>query len=763
MTARPRGRGYPRVHEVRPTVRFFISLLIALAVVKSALAQIGGSWHELQDKSLEVVEGSALDFSALRGVGAAGEQGWVQTDQNGHLRFDGDMRPRRFLCASMVPSEPNGGLPGKAETDRWVDQLTRTGYNLVRLHYMDAILMTGRSGNFNYDPVALDRLHYLMARLKAAGIYWIVDGMTSDNGGYGDVRPHQWVNRHDLKGRLFFDGAAVEHWKRLVATIWAQKNPYTGVAPINDPAMLGMILVNEPSLAVYLESLKDGAPPELGNQYAAWQALREVNGGATLADSRGAKDDAVGRLDKSQAVPRNLRGNGAAEKRFAAFSVGLEAALFQSLDDYVRALGFKGLTSSFNFRSFYHADVVRSKAGWVDMHAYQSLPTSFASPGSNLPQTSIFDDVGRYGRMLANARQWGKPFTVTEYGQPFWNQWRYESTAWLPALAAFQDWDAICQFAELPVLLRYGESAAPRRRAIYPFAVGGDPITRGGERLAALLFLRGDVEPSRGRAVLGLNPQRVFGDGNAWGQVPENLSRLALAVATGLDLSAGSPRLMSGQEIYFPLDTQPDGWVEKAANGALRHGILVGRDPVRRLRSSGLLSRNNQTDYSEGLIESDTGQLVFDAPRKKLSIETQRTVVFTQRSGSARAGGVELTALSSPATIAVGALDDRGIGQSRRLLVWVLTDAINTGMEFDDRDRTTLKTLGRFPPRIRGVTGQLAIKHSEARALKVWAIDQAGRRVDEIPARVRGGVLRFSIKNVVPEFGPVTYFEVADR
>jgi hypothetical protein len=57
----------------------------------------------------------------------------------------------------------------------------------------------------------------------------------------------------------------------------------------------------------------------------------------------------------------------------------------------------------------------------------------------------------------------------------------------------------------------------------------------------------------------------------------------------------------------------------------------------------------------------------------------------------------------------------------------------------------------------------LSIKHSEAGALKVWAVDQAGRRVAEVPARVQGEFLRFAIDNVVPGFGPVTYFEVADR
>ena len=119
--------------------------------------------------------------------------------------------------------------------------------------------------------------------------------------------------------------------------------------------------------------------------------------------------------------------------------------------------------------------------------------------------------------------------------------------------------------------------------------------------------------------------------------------------------------------------------------------------------------------------------------------------------------------VSSPATIAVSAVDNQAIEQSKRLLVWVLTDAENTGMEFADSQRTTLQKLGRFPPRIRAVTGQISIRHGSAAGLKVWAIDQAGRRVFSVPARVEKGFLRFAIDNVIPEIGPVTYFEVAVR
>lgn len=736
-------------------------LLVVLLCVFPLRAAPTTAWQALKDRSLGVVEGSVLDFSTLLTAGPAGRNGWVQIDETGHMSFTGGPFPKRFLCASIVPSPPNGGLPAKEEADRWVMQMKRTGYNLVRLHYVDASLMTSRKGDFDYDPEAFDRLHYLMARLKEVGIYWFVDGLTSSNGAYGNVQPNRWVNRYSLLERLYYDPTALEHWKRVVTSLWGKVNPYTGVAPLNDPAMLGMILVNEGSLA-FLATLSGHYPSGLSVPFATWLASRYRDDAALTKawDGRTTERDHIG---VAVDVPDEIRGNDDRSRDFAAFVAEHEIALFREMEAHVRSRGFKGLVTNFNNWNFNHAQAARSALGWVDMHSYQSLPTRFAEPGSSMPQTSIFDDAGKYGRVLANTRQWGKPFTVTEYGQAFWNQWRYESAAWIPALAAFQNWDAICQFAELPVMLSYADTGPPRRRALVPFGVGADPIARGGERLAALLFLRGDFAPSRAKVRLRLHPIWIFGDGKAWGQVPEDLSRLALVAASGLDLSAAEPKAKSDGEIAFPLDSRSSSLLAKLENSALQNGVLFGKDPIQSLKASGLLPASNRSDLAKGLFETDTGQMVFDTQNRRLTIATERTVAFTLRTGSAKAGGVELTALSSPATVAVGAVDDQIIAKSKRMLIWVLTDAINTGMEFVDDSRTTLKILGSVPPQIRAVTGRLSIKHTAPDTLKVWAVDQAGRRVAQIPNSVDGGYFKIAFDNVVPGYGPVTYFEVADH
>lgn len=740
------------------------SLLMALFIfwqvcLQSAYAEEG--WQPIKEQSLEVVESSILDFSNFTANKPAGTSGWVLPSYDGHLQFEQAPVQQRFLCASLVLSSPNGGIPAKPESDRMVVQLKRTGYNLVRLHFIDAILTSGRSGDFDFDAEQFDRLQYLLASLKKSGIYWIVDAMTSENGGYGNVKPNPWVNRHDLKMKLYYDPAAMDHWRRLVSTIWARNNPYTGIPPLRDPAMLGIILVNENSLA-YLATLKGQYPPELENRFGEWLAAKYPSESA-LKNAWGLDVSVNDKYGVTAAVPNVIRDKSARGRDFSQFVANRERSLFREMDGYVRTLGFRGMTTAYNNWGFFHADVARSEAAWIDMHSYQSLPSMFADQSSSVPQKSIFDDAGQYGRELTNARQWGKPFTVTEYGQPFWNQWRHETTAWIPALAAFQGFDAICQFAEMPVLNGYNDSTALRRRAMYPFGIGGDPVTRAGERLAALLYLRGDVSTSRKRVYLHLDPARTFREGESWGQVPENLSRLSFVTATGLAFNSVPADVTGGQELHIALGAGSDGLAEKLKALALNKGVLIGNDPVSLLRESGIITSSNQTQISTGLFETENGEMLFDTSGKKLLVKTDKTVVFTQRNGAAQANGVELSLLSGPATVAVSSMDGRNLNETGRILIMVLTDALNTGMEFSDGDHTTLRKLGQFPPVVRTVTAQMAIHNINANSLKVWAIDQTGKRVAQVSAKNDKGELRFTINNNIPEYGPVMYFEITDR
>lgn len=737
--------------------RWFLCALLA-GVVPLACAA-ADAWLPLRDQDLLVSsDGNALDFSSLVQPGPAGRFGWAVPTQEGRMGFERRLTSQRFLCASMVFNTLNGGVPDKSAADRWVEQLQRTGYGLVRLHFIDAHLMSGRDQDFGFDPVQFDRLHYLMARMKDAGIYWIVDGMTSDNGAHGAVFPNRYVRKHTAKRDALLGGEGFDHWAQLVERLWGKRNPYTGLSPLADPAMLGVILVNEGGLA-FQATVNGGRYPDvlarpfgdwLRKRYADEEALRRSWG----TELRAGESRAAG-----VAMPSTVRGRSPRDIDFARFIADLEREAFRAMDAHVRSLGFGGFTTAYDNWGFVNADMSRAALGWVDMHSYHGLPSAHGQPGSTLAQNSIHSNVARYARELSNARQWGKPFTVTEYGQLFWNPWRHESAALIPAMAAHQGWDAICQFAETPLQADYRDSPFRRRQAIYPYGIGADPIARAGERLAAMLYLRGDVAPARGRIRLRIDPDAAFQRSGGWEQVPEGLSRLALVTAFGIDVGANTPPAQADEWVVDFRSPWPY-WLRRLESALVNQGLDALATGVAPLKDAGIVPADNRSRPQDRIYQSDTGQVMIDSSSHRILIDTERTAVVVVRGGAAQAGALQVRDASGPGLFALSALDDKPLTESRRMLLWVLTDALNSGMTFADDERTTLRSLGRFPPLVRAISATLRWPSAVPGSVVVYPLSLAGERRAALPITQVDQAAELKLDTRALVDGPALFYEV---
>lgn len=737
-------------------VMLCVVLALTGVVLDSAAAE---RWVALKDTDLQVSPGNALDLSSLVPSGAAGAHGWAVALDDGHIGFANRRVAQRFLGASAVFDKLNGGIPDKPGTDALVDQLRRTGYSFVRLHFVDAHLMTGRERDFDFDPEQLDRLYYLMFKLKSAGLYWMVDGMTSDNGGYGNVQPNRYAKKHQAKLDALLSERGFIHWAELVERLWASKNPYTGISPISDPAMLGMILVNEGGIGFQATVGGDRLPDALAAPFKDWLRRRYTSDSA-LRSAWGSDAGAGESLDADVKLPQRVRGSGRRDVDFARFVADTERTAFHRMDAHVRKLGFGGLTTAYDNWGFLNADVARSAVQWVDMHAYSSLPSSHGQPGSRIAHTSIHSNVARYARELTNSRQWGKPFTVSEYGQPFWNQWRHESAALIPALAAHQGWDAICLFAETPIQNNYGPSAFQRRQAIYPFGVGADPIARAGERLAAMLYVRGDVSPARGRLRMHVDPERALERDAGWAQIPEGLSRLALVTAVGLEFTAMPARLPAGQLSVDITGPRPL-WASRIESALVSAGLDRLSAGVGALKDAGIVSDANRSEPQNKLYQTDTGQMTVDSKSNRILITTERTAVVVVRDGNAQSGALNVRDASGPALFAVSSLDGQPLRRSKRMLVWVLTDAMNSEMTFDDTERSTLRKIGAFPPAVRAVSATLRVENESAGKTRIWPLSLAGERRTPLSVSSVAGAVQFALDTASLPEGPALFFEIS--
>ncbi len=118
------------------------------------------------------------------------------------------------MCVNCLGTAVVGAVD-HAFIDRYVRQLRLHGYNIARFYFVDADLMLGQERDFDFRPEALDRMRYLMAALKREGIYWIIDGLTSESGALGGKDIDRWGVDGNLKRRIYVDDAAFDHWLRF--------------------------------------------------------------------------------------------------------------------------------------------------------------------------------------------------------------------------------------------------------------------------------------------------------------------------------------------------------------------------------------------------------------------------------------------------------------------------------------------------------------------------------------------------------------------
>ncbi len=187
----------------------------------------------------------------------------------------------------------HSAFPTKESADRIAPHLARLGVNIVRLHHLDNEWARGSEGSLwipgenhdRFNPVVLDRLDYLLSKLKEHGIYANLnlkvskeldesDGLPT--GPEGIPFPHQ--KRVDR-----FEPTFIEHQRWFARELLTHRNPYTGMTYAEDPAIPIVEINNENSIMHVWPGhpLGEGftlmAEPyqnELRRQWNAWLADR---------------------------------------------------------------------------------------------------------------------------------------------------------------------------------------------------------------------------------------------------------------------------------------------------------------------------------------------------------------------------------------------------------------------------------------------------------------------------------------------------------
>lgn len=705
-----------------PTSRPFALLLLVLlcralpgwSAAEKVVITADANWAELP-VAREILPGSILDFSFLNDA-PAGKYGRIVAGADGHLVYE-KTRARVRLTGNNLCFGANY-LSSREDADRLARYFQLMGYNTIRFHHIDVDLIRGGWNATRSDTIdtnMLDRLDYMFAAMKKAGLYVSTDLYTMRYFGADEIPGWDVHGRMecDIKALLPVFPAAFDAWSKYVVKLMNHVNPYTGSAWKDDPALFSICPLNEDSIA----SVWSGNP--------AIKALYLQKFDAWLA----AKD--LPRASEEERKPL-----------LAQFLTEVKVESDARTARFLKQLGVKALLTGCNWWDLMTDAFPRSQFEIVDNHHYWDHPNKQALPAS-LNQSRCLTTSKAYicPVMKAPSRIFGKPFMLTEYNYVLPNQYRAEGGALFGAYAALQEWDAAYRFA-----WSHSPENILTQKPAQGFDMATDPLNMLTERQILLLFRRGDVSAAKRKYVYAVSMQEATkpGVGDMWskGLFPREFTTVGLVSQIG------------SQVIDGPGDRIRGTFTGVTAAAAPSAASLAGNRFIARAD----LPQVADTDTE---IAADTGEIFLNNKRGTIRIVTPLTECLTAPQGcDLRGSALAVTGNDAFSSISASAMDQKPLADSRHILLFHLTNVLNSGMTFSDRTMKTIEKWGALPYLVHVGSATIALKNSQPQ-LKLYAVDFSGKRTRQIAAAYADGAYQFKVQTVTPGAPSTMIYELA--
>ena len=485
----------------------------------------------------------ALDYSHLLDA-PAGKHGFVQA-RKGHLYFKDGTRVR-FLGFNL-PTRSN--TPDHETADRLAERFASMGVNVIRLHAADApigeeagswsscteapLLDYASGSSRNFHPEGQDRFDYFAAKLKEKGIYLHIDLIVARDFVEGDRLDYPGAPGSCLKCYTMVNERMIELQKEYAQKLLCHVNPYTGLALIDDPAVMTIQINNEDSVIKGTEEIKDleNIKPyraELQRRfghyllmkYGTRENLKEAwtfEGCCALGEdedpAQGTVRIAEGSFWQPVNEPMGPWDGPCSPARYAdymEYGIQMNRKFYQMMKDYIHKLGAKVPIVTSNLLGG-AADVYGHSDGDVmennsyfnhpllpvqDNNYLVPGPTEYVSVNPLTMQKGIGAMATSLVSMASTAVVEGKPFILSEWNE--YGEYPFHSTAFVHtvAYACLNDWDGLILYCH-----HTSEKLddQPADEILNIFDVYNDPSVICQWGFMASIFLKGLVAPSKHR------------------------------------------------------------------------------------------------------------------------------------------------------------------------------------------------------------------------------------------------------------------------
>jgi hypothetical protein len=660
---------------------------------------------------------SMADWS--RNIGGSGRV----TRQGNQLMFNG--QPLKLwglnLCFGAT-------APEKALADKRAAFYPRYGINAVRLHkWADGHGWSGiqsKDSAIEFDPAALDRMDYQVAKLKEAGIFIKL----SANFGALQMGPAEkkyvpWMEEFGSfkNNRIATPHSAIHYSPELqqvqilqMANLLKHKNPYTGLTYAQDPAISFVEIINEQSILFFtsMNPLKASATlrKQVGQRFGDWlrqkygthQKLQAAWGAEAMDMFAGdIKVEGGENLDRNNILPlgnpwywdpEQLNGSQKPRRQRLLdtlhFLTMLQDEFYARYTKAIREAGYTGEMIASNWqagRAYSHFANLYSDSliGTIDRHNYF---------GGNRADNTMFSRAGS-GLLSSGMQQVAdRPFMLSEWIHTFPNEMGVEGPSIVGAYGmGLQGWDVSYMFQNDDngsFSNRLGRSewdvTAPQVMGIFP--------------AVARQVRRGDVQESRVAAVRNVHVPSLFqGQLGFEDKVEQGYDDKEL------DSNKVPARALTVARTEVAFTRQPQETPTFSLNNYQKNGMLV--------------STTNQLQWKEGAAGS-SGFFTMNTPGTKAVVGFSAGQKFDL-------GAVTVEPKSRFSAIYVTARDQQStLDNAKDVLIVAMARARNTGQKFSPTGDRML-SAGKGPILMEPVQAQITLRR--AGNPQVFALDHDGR------------------------------------
>lgn len=646
-------------------------------------------WKELAFSN-EVKKGSPLDFSFMLDA-PAGKYGFVFAAKDGTMRFEKAPEKRLKLHGINLCFDAN--YPTKELAEKIADHFAALGYNAVRFHHYDSMLVDKKSGtSTTLDKEKLDRFEYFISVLIKKGFYLTTDFYSTrafdKKEGFPKISP---------KVLFALDPRARENLKTFIRNLVTHVNPYTGRTLADEPALVSVNLINEDNLNWI------------------WNA-------SSL--SRKLFTEKFQEYKKANNCPNAITET--SDRHFLAFLNSLQGNTHKELYDFCKKeLKMKTLLTSCNYQAQTYLVDLRSRMDFADNHMYHAHPVfggkAWQSKAMYTQETPL-ESIAYLPRALMSSRVTGMPYWMTEYNYCKPNRARHEGAALIGAYCALQDWDAIFRFTYSHSLKRIKE-LTPQSEM---FDAVVNPVMQLSDRVIAAMFLREDVRKAENMFSYAVDTN--FTDQKVPVEFHANYSKLGLISGIGARMP-GKPLPPGVQDI-------------KNITGFSGVPSAVGAEWKK------LVTENRAV--------SDTKEIAFDGKKRTFVVNTPRSECVTLEKGTLAGSVLRVANARYPQTAALISLDGKPLADSKRMLLLHFGNSVESGVVHNDRGgMTQIEKKGAFPLLIHNVGADISLKLKGGSPIEVYALLFNGERAGKVKVKnnafkasadlFKGGVIGYEI------------------